>query len=110
MASSADIESWLKSPQYFDKNLRHLSQYLSYSVGQYNRAIWYLNTIKAYNYTPKFPYCTLEEENSDIYNQDWNTYLQVLQKMNIKYTIPKIDLIDIIGKGKTKNFQSAEDG
>jgi hypothetical protein len=91
VASSEQIESWLLSPQYFDKELRHLSQYLAYAVGQYNRAIWYLNTIKSYNYVPKFPYIAEEEENSDIYKQDWETYLKVLQKMNIKYNIPKID-------------------
>lgn len=91
VASSDDIESWLLSPQYHDTNLRHLSQYLSYAVGQYNRAIWYLNTIKAYNYVPKFPYCTVEEENSEEYKKDWDTYMNILQKMNIKYNIPKVD-------------------
>jgi hypothetical protein len=33
-ASSAQIEKWLLAPQYFDQNLRHLSQYLNYAVGQ----------------------------------------------------------------------------
>jgi hypothetical protein len=91
VASSTQIEQWLLSPQYFDINLRHLSQYLSYSVGQYNRAIWYLNTIKSYNYVPKFPFSTIEDEASERYQKDWNTYLQTLQKMNLKYNIPKID-------------------
>lgn len=92
VASSEQIETWLLSPQYYDQNLRHLSQYLSYAVGQYNRALWYLNTVKSYNYVPKFPYSTLEEENSQQYKSDWESYLKVLQKMNLKYNIPKIDL------------------
>jgi hypothetical protein len=91
VASSTEIENWLLCPQYFDINLRHLSQYLSYAVGQYNRALWYLNTIKSYNYVPKFPFVTKEDENSPQYEEDWNTYLKTLQKMNLKYNIPKID-------------------
>jgi hypothetical protein len=91
VASSVQIEEWLLCPQYFDENLRHLSQYLSYAVGQYNRALWYLNTIKSFNYVPKFPFTTTEDELSEQYEKDWNTYLQVLQKMNLKYNIPRID-------------------
>lgn len=91
VASSEQIERWLLSPQYYDTELRHLSHYLSYSVGQYNRSIWYLNTIKSYNYVPKFPHLTNEDYKDKQYDKDWNTYLSVLQKMNIKYNIPKID-------------------
>ena len=90
-ASSEQIERWLLAPQYYDKDLRHLSHYLSYSVGQYNRSLWYLNTIKSYNYVPKFPYTTGEDSKDKQYDKDWDTYLNVLQKMNIKYNIPKID-------------------
>ncbi len=96
IASSEQIETWLLSPQYYDKNLRHLSQYLSYAVGQYNRAIWYLNTIKSFNYVPKFPYCTEEEENDDTYKKDWTTYMSILQKMNVKYNISKVDMAVMI--------------
>jgi hypothetical protein len=91
VASSTQIEQWLLSPQYFDQNLRHLSHYMSYAIGQYNRSLWYLNTIKSYNYVPKFPHTTLEEEKDKQYEKDWDTYLRVLQKMNIKYNIPEID-------------------
>ena len=92
-ASSAQIEKWLLSPQYFDQNLRHLSQYLSYSVGQYNRSIFYMNTVKSYKYK-------LLPSDSDVENDiDTKEYLhaydislRTLQKMNIRYQIPKVDL------------------
>lgn len=38
------------SPQFYDNNIRHLSQYLETAVGQYGRAIWFLNTEKSFNY------------------------------------------------------------
>lgn len=92
VASSEEISNWLLNPQNHDMELRHLSQYLSYAVGQYNRTLWYLNTIKSYNYSPKFPYCSPLEENSREYQDDWEIYLKTLQKMNLKYNISKIDL------------------
>ncbi len=92
-ASSSDIANWLLAPQYHSRELKQLSQYLSYAVGQYQRSIYYLNTIKEYNY--KLLPC-----NSDIENQVgngtfihlYNLCLDRLQKMNIKYQIPKVDL------------------
>ena len=49
-ASSNEIQRWLMAPQYYDANIRHLSQYLENAVGQYGRAIWFLNTEKSFNY------------------------------------------------------------
>lgn len=92
VASSTQIEQWLLSPQYYDQNLRHLSHYLSYAVGQYNRALWYLNTIKGFKYTTKFPYAKKEDIFSDDWKSDYDIYMKTLQKMNIPYNIPKIDL------------------
>jgi hypothetical protein len=93
VASSAQIEDWLLSPQYFDTNLRHLSQYLSYAVGQYYRSIQYINNIKSYKYVPTFPPVgNIDIETDKQYQSDWDTYLQILKKMNLKYNIPKIDL------------------
>jgi len=93
VATSAQIDQWLLSPQFFDQNLRHLSQYLSYSVGQYSRAIWYMNTIKSYNYV-LLPSDSDIEENIDTkeYLHAYDICLRTLQKMNIKYQIPKVDL------------------
>lgn len=92
-ANSHEIEKWLMSPQYYDNNIRHLSQYLETAVGQYGRAIWFLNTEKSFNYllTPA------DANNSDYidkkeYMNSYNTVLNTLRKMNIKYQFPKMDL------------------
>lgn len=92
-ASSSDIANWLLAPQYHSKELRELSQYLSYAVGQYQRSIYYLNTIKEYNY--KLLPCDSDIENkvdSDTFIHLYNLCLDRLQKMNIRYQIPKVDL------------------
>lgn len=92
-ADSNAISKWLMSPQYYDMNIRHLSQYLENAVGQYGRAIWFLNTEKSFNYllTPA------DADNKDFINTDayvnsYNTVLNTLRKLNIKYQLPKIDL------------------
>jgi hypothetical protein len=92
-ASSQQIEQWLLSPQYFDQNLRHLSQYLSYAVGQYSRTVSYMNTIKSFNYV-LLPSDSDVEGNVDTkeYLHAYDICLRTLQKMNIKYQIPKVDL------------------
>lgn len=92
-ASSHEITKWLMSPQMYDANIRHLSQYLENAVGQYGRAIWFLNTEKSFNYllTPA------DANNKDYistkeYMNSYNTALSTLRKMNIKYQFPKMDL------------------
>lgn len=92
-ADSHQISRWLMAPQYFDKNIRHLSQYLENAVGQYGRAIWFLNTEKSFNYllTPA------DANNKDYINtkeylNSYNMALNTLRKMNIKYQFPKMDL------------------
>ena len=92
-ANSHQISQWLMSPQYYDENIRHLSQYLENAVGQYGRAIWFLNTEKSFNYilTPA------DADNKDYidtkeYLNSYNTVLNTLRKMNIKYQFPKMDL------------------
>jgi len=96
-ATSSEIETWLLSPQFYDQNLRHLSQYLSYSVGQYQRSIYHLNTIKSFNYTllPSDG-CIEDDINTDEYLHAYNICLRTLQKMNIKYQMPKVDLQTMI--------------
>lgn len=92
-ATSENINKWLMAPQYFDMNIRHLSQYLENAVGQYGRAIWFLNTEKSFNYllTPA------DANNKDYidskeYMNSYTTALNTLRKMNIKYQFPKMDL------------------
>lgn len=89
-ASSHEISRWLMSPQYFDANIRHLSQYLENAVGQYGRAVWFLNTEKSFNYllTPA------DADNKDMINSkeymnSYNMALNTLRKMNIKYNFLK---------------------
>lgn len=48
-ATSDDIEAWLLAPQYNDRKLRALSQYLEYAVGQYNRFVHYFADILSFN-------------------------------------------------------------
>lgn len=93
VATSEQIDRWLQEPQYFDNELRGLSQYLNYSVGQYHRSLWYFNTIKSFNYVLN----PTDIDNVDnVSNQDYlHAYeicLKTLRNMNIKYQFPKIDL------------------
>lgn len=92
-ASSNEISKWLMSPQEYDMNIRHLSQYLENAVGQYGRAIWFLNTEKSFNYLLK-PADTNIKDILDTkeYINSYNTCLNTLRKMNIKYQFPKMDL------------------
>lgn len=92
-SGSHEISKWLMSPQYYDQNIRHLSQYLEGAVGQYGRAIWFLNTEKSFNYllTPA------DADNKDYidskeYMNSYNMALNTLRKMNVKYQFPKMDL------------------
>lgn len=101
IATSEQIDKWLEQPQYFSEELRGLSQYLNYAVGQYHRSIWYFNTIKSFNYTLN----PTDIDNGDSvsekdYLHAYEICLKTLRKMNIKYQFPKIDLqvlIDGVG-------------
>ena len=101
IATSEQIDRWLEEPQYFSSELRGLSQYLNYAVGQYHRSIWYFNTIKSFNYTLN----PTDIDNSDVVSKNdyihaYEICLKTLRKMNIKYQFPKIDLqvlIDGVG-------------
>lgn len=92
-ANSHEISKWLMSPQYYDSNIRHLSQYLEHAVGQYGRAVWFLNTEKSFNYllTPADSN-NRDYINSKEYMNSYNMALNTLRKMNIKYQFPKMDL------------------
>lgn len=91
--SSDDIEQCLLAPQHNDRKLRHLSQYLTYAVGQYQRSIWYLNNIKSYNYKLIPCNSNIEEKiDNKTFLHSYDICLRTLEKMNIKYQIPKVDL------------------
>lgn len=94
-ATSTQIESWLNNPSAYSENLAGVNMYLSHSVGVYKRALWYMNTIKAFNYelTPSDPDITIAlEMDSENYMKSYNSALTTLKKLNIKYQLPKIDL------------------
>lgn len=92
-ASSNEISKWLMAPQEYDMKIRHLSQYLENAVGQYGRAVWFLNTEKSFNYLLK-PADTNVKDIVDTkeYINSYNTCLNTLRKMNIKYQYQKMDL------------------
>ena len=50
VASSEQLETWLMNPSQYDEQIRGLSQYLNYAVGQYNSLLSIANTSKAFNY------------------------------------------------------------
>ena len=93
VASSDELERWLMNPSKYDESLRNLSQYLNYSVGQYNSLLWVANTSKAFNYV------LLPNEN-DIgevvktkdYKENYKRACDVLRKLNIKSQLSKVDL------------------
>ncbi|MEG1726113.1 MAG: hypothetical protein RR313_12035, partial [Anaerovoracaceae bacterium] len=92
VATSEDIELALQNPNKNGRFLRSISQYLSYTVGNYNRALYYFNTIKSYNYE-LIPFDTDSSLiGSDEYMVAYRKVLGVLGKLNIKYQAPKIDL------------------
>lgn len=93
VASASDVEKWLMQPSKYDDNLRSLSQYLNYAVGQYNSLVWITNTSKAFNYV-------LLPNQSDIgtevktkeYKENYKKACDLLRKLNIKSQFSKIDL------------------
>lgn len=69
-ASSADITNWLLHPQVYDQNLRALSQFLEYAVGQYHKAVHYYPDMLSFN-------CRLlpKDVNTSFYiENDWARY------------------------------------
>lgn len=93
VASSDELEKWLMYPSKHDSELRSLSQYLSYAVGQYNSLLWITNSSKAFNYV-------LLPNQNDIssvvktqkYKEDYKKACEVLRKLHIKDQFSKIDL------------------
>ena len=78
-ATNKDITEWLLQPQKYDENLRALSQYLEYAVGQYNKAVHYYADILSFN-------CSLlpKDVNTEFYiKEDSERY-----KQSYPYEIP----------------------
>ena len=94
-ATSTEIEQWLRNPQYYSNELTSVNKYLSQAVGVYRRALWYMNTIKAFNYTlnpSDVDVQTALKLDKNSYMSSYHKALEVTKKLNIKYQIPKIDL------------------
>lgn len=93
VATATEVEKWLMNPSKFDDNLRSLSQYLNYSVGQYNSLIWITNTAKAFNYVllPNQPDINKEVKTAE-YKENYKRACELLRKLNIKTQFSKIDL------------------
>ena len=93
VASSDELEKWLMQPAKFDDNIRSLSQYLNYAVGQYNALLWITNTSKAFNYVllPN-QYDISDVVKTKDYKNKYKTACELLRKLNIKSQFAKIDL------------------
>lgn len=93
VASAADVEKWLMQPSKHDDNLRSLSQYLNYAVGQYNSLIWITNTSKAFNYVLLPNQNDIGEEvKTKEYKENYKRACELLRKLNVKSQFSKIDL------------------
>jgi hypothetical protein len=73
VASSEQLEGWLMQPSKYDDELRSLSQYLNYAVGQYNSLLWITSTSKAFNYVmlPAEPDISKEVKKLQILDKEW---------------------------------------
>lgn len=93
VASSSELEKWLMQPSRYDANLRSLSQYLNYAVGQYNSLLWIANTSKAFNYVllPN-EYDISDKVKTNEYKESYQRACDVLRKLNIKSQLSKVDL------------------
>ena len=93
VASSSELEKWLMQPSRYDANLRSLSQYLNYAVGQYNSLLWVANTSKAFNYVllPN-EYDISDKVKTNEYKESYQRACDVLRKLNIKSQLSKVDL------------------
>lgn len=96
VASSEQLEDWLKTPQYHSEVLRGLSQYLSFAVGQYKSLIEISNSGKAFNYILVPSEVGIEEDiDSEEYIKDYNIALNTCKRLNIKYQMAKADLVQL---------------
>lgn len=93
VASSDELEKWLMNPARYDENLRNLSQYLNYAVGQYNSLLWVANSSKAFNYVllPNETDISDKVKSKD-YKENYKKACEVLRKLNVKSQLSKIDL------------------
>ena len=93
VASSEELEGWLTQPSKYDSELRSLSQYLNYAVGQYNSLLWITSTSKAFNYVmlPAEPDIKKEVKTKD-YKESYESACNILRKLNLKSQLAKVDL------------------
>ncbi len=93
VATSDELEKWLMQPSKYDENLRNLSQYLNYAVGQYNSLLWVANTSKAFNYVllPN-EYDISDKVKTSEYKENYKKACETLRKLNIKSQLSKVDL------------------
>lgn len=93
VATSEELEDWLRTPQHYANNLRGLSQYLSYAVGQYRTLLNNTNSSLAFNYIllPNGNY-TEEQINSEEFRLDYDRALSTCAKLNIRSQFPRIHL------------------
>lgn len=89
-ATSDTLSRWLCNPRQYADNLRSLSQYLSYVVGQYKNFLDYKCALPAYNYvlTSLAPEIIPGEEK--VFKEDLAKVYDLLRRLNIKYQSSRI--------------------
>ena len=92
--TSDDLERALLNPSNNAEYLQSISQYLAYTVGNYNRAIYYFSQIKEFNYEllPCDSVSELDEAGKKEFYKGRKHCLDKLKKLNVKYQFAKIDL------------------
>lgn len=93
IASSDDLERWLMQPAKYDEQIRNLSQYLNYAVGQYNSLLSIANTSKAFNYVlMPSEYDISDQLKKKDYLENYKKACETLRKLNVKTQLSKVDL------------------
>ena len=93
IASSDDLERWLMQPAKYDEQIRNLSQYLNYAVGQYNSLLSIANTSKAFNYVlMPSEYDIGDQLKKKDYLENYKKACETLRKLNVKTQLSKVDL------------------
>ena len=92
VASSEQLEEWIMQPSRYDEQIRNLSQYLNYAVGQYNSLISIANTSKAYNYVLVPTEYDISKEPKEDYMERYKLACETLRKLNVKTQMQKVDL------------------
>jgi len=111
VADADRLERALMNPAQSAEYLQSISQYLAYTVGNYQRAVYYFSQIKSFDYEllPLASLKGLSKDEKRSYYSARNRCLDLLHKLNIKYQFPKIDLEVMFSGVATYYIKETED-